>query len=762
MAPTNASPPQPEPNHPSNALVAYHGQPIAPPIGRPVPPASSMMPDLPSLLKALRRRWALAVGLGLVVMTAAAVAAWFAVPPARYTARALLSVAAEQPSIIFKTGDRQVNFQTYQRTQLTLLKSRFVLLAALRDPKVAALPSIKTMDDPVRWLERQVNADYNGEVLSISMTGTQSSELATIVNAVVKAYINEVVEADAHERKRRFESLQRIYLDYQTKLNEKRKYLRSLAEEVGSSDKQTVRLTHEFALEQLAQAQRELMQTQHDLRKAEVELSVLSQSQSQATTSQASAASEAEVAEVAFVEMVRQDPQIAEYQAQLNALGQRLEDVRRVARNPRGEVSGQRLRANYDEVRQLYDDRLQQLREAFDARPPSSLDPDTAIGVLNRRVAVLKDLEEMLSEEVQNRMAQTKSINTSAMDLESLQDEIAHADTAAKRVGDEIEALKVELNAPPRVKQIEEADVPRKESDKRITLAGGSGIGALALVLLGVSWFEFRSRRIGAPEDVVQGLGMRLVGALPAIPDRAPHPHDTQEATWERLMIESIDAARTMLLYGPGDQSTQIMMITSAVSGEGKTSLSCHLATSLARAGRRTLLIDGDLRRPSIHHLLDLLEGPGFSELLRGEADFDEVIQPVPAAHFWTIPAGHPDSTAIELLAQDRLRRILDQLRQRFDNIVIDTAPVLPVADALLIGRHVDAAVHSVLQGVSRTPNIHAANARLYSLGIRSLGAVLAGTRVSQYGPEYHYYGAGPGFIESRQANEPRGGAPAR
>ncbi len=203
--------------------------------------------------------------------------------------------------------------------------------------------------------------------------------------------------------------------------------------------------------------------------------------------------------------------------------------------------------------------------------------------------------------------------------------------------------------------------------------------------------------------------------------------------------MEAVDSTRAMLLRTLRAESVRILMVVSAQKGEGKTSLACHLATSLARARQRTLLIDCDLRCPAAHVLFDHPLGPGLSEVLRGEVDVADVIQPTVAAGLSLIAAGRCDASAVESLAQGRLQESFDRIRDQFDYIIVDSAPVLAVADSLHICQHVDAAIFSVLRDVSRLPKIYEAYERLGRLGVRMLGAVVAGTRVDDYYDSYSY-----------------------
>jgi succinoglycan biosynthesis transport protein ExoP len=164
-----------------------------------------------------------------------------------------------------------------------------------------------------------------------------------------------------------------------------------------------------------------------------------------------------------------------------------------------------------------------------------------------------------------------------------------------------------------------------------------------------------------------------------------------------------------------------------AVGGEGKTSLASLLAASLARAWRKTLLLDADLRKPEAHQLFHTELEPGLSEVLRGEAEPADVIQPTDLSRLWMISAGHWNAHAVQALAQDGAGRLFDPLKEQFDFIVIDACPILPVADALLLCTHVDAVLLAVRSGVSRLPVVQAARQRLAALEAPLRGAVLMG-----------------------------------
>jgi capsular exopolysaccharide synthesis family protein len=270
------------------------------------------------------------------------------------------------------------------------------------------------------------------------------------------------------------------------------------------------------------------------------------------------------------------------------------------------------------------------------------------------------------------------------------------------------------------------------ETKRKVMITSGAAIGALALVLFAFAWFEFRARKVHTPDEVVEDLGLNLIGTVPDFTPRgwlSWFLDSDINTTYTRGMInESVDMACTNLLHVADRENLQSVMITSAWEGEGKTSLASNLAASLARAGRRTLLVDSDLRIPTLHRLFQRNRTPGLSELLRGEMDLANIICNTEIPNLQLIPAGKADADALQALASDAIPKLFEQLRQKYDFIIVDSCPVLPIADAMRVGQHVDGVILSLLRDVSRQPRVQAACQRLARLDIRMLGAVLNGT----------------------------------
>src|SRR5207248_4295169 len=173
------------------------------------------------------------------------------------------------------------------------------------------------------------------------------------------------------------------------------------------------------------------------------------------------------------------------------------------------------------------------------------------------------------------------------------------------------------------------------------------------------AWLEFRSQRLHSSDEVVNALGLRLLGTVPALPEKVRrHPlalDELPDRRFHNLVTESFDGIRTMLLHEARQQPLRTIMVASAVSGEGKTTLSSHLALSLAHAGRRTLLVDCDLVHPTLHQRFGQRLQPGLCEALRGEIEPADAILPTEAPGLALLPAGHFDRTVSQLLAKGHI-----------------------------------------------------------------------------------------------------------
>jgi capsular exopolysaccharide synthesis family protein len=192
----------------------------------------------------------------------------------------------------------------------------------------------------------------------------------------------------------------------------------------------------------------------------------------------------------------------------------------------------------------------------------------------------------------------------------------------------------------------------------------------------------------------------------------------------QSLAAEQYRQLRTRLSLAEGANSIRTVLITSPQKGEGKSLTSANLALTMAQElQRRVVLIEADLRKPSLQQLFGFPPGPGLSEYLVGAADLQQAMRLLPDHHLTVIPAGSTPANPAELLGSTAMRRLLDQVRTTFDRVILDTPPVLPLADVAILAPMVDGALMVVRAGYTPKPAIE--NALRAFDSSRLLGVVL-------------------------------------
>ena len=290
------------------------------------------------------------------------------------------------------------------------------------------------------------------------------------------------------------------------------------------------------------------------------------------------------------------------------------------------------------------------------------------------------------------------------------------------------------------IRVIDHAEVPRKSVSPQkglillIAMLGG-GMGGVGLAFL----IEYLDNRIKTPEELRIHLGLPSLGLIPTVPSKSltagesPLINNGVPANFS----EAFRAVRTGVLFSTAD-SKRSFVITSTGINEGKSVVAANLAIGLAQAQQRVLLIDGDMRRPTLHKLLGRNQEPGLSNLLVGDATSEEVLQDsavVPG--LWLLTAGKIPPNPAELLGSERFKAFLETLLDAFDWVLIDTPPVMAVTDAAVVA-HATAGVIFVI-GADMTSRHAAQQAldRLEAANGRFVGAIL--NRVDLQRNAYYY-----------------------
>jgi capsular exopolysaccharide synthesis family protein len=368
---------------------------------------------------------------------------------------------------------------------------------------------------------------------------------------------------------------------------------------------------------------------------------------------------------------------------------------------------------------------------AKDARDRDPLSQGTSIPMLEKEREHLNEGLALAKKSIDDEAAAFENMESVSGNVTAKQQQLEALRKIMAELQGEVDRARVERLAQERVTRLDEAQLASPDGDRLRKYVGVvfAGVLGFGLVVLGIAFMEFQSRKLNGTQEVSDGLGIRVVGELPSVTGRTWRriKGGKGQAVLQALMAERMDGTRTALIHSSAVDAPRVVMVTSADPREGKTTTSSQLAASLARAGRRTLLVDADVRNPGVHRVFDMPLEPGLCELLRGEAERDAVVHPTRTANLWLLPAGRCDLRSVQALSSSFLGTTLAALCVQFDYVVIDSGPVLKVADSLLVGQHVDAAILSVQRDVSKTPHVYEACERLRSVGITVLGAVVNG-----------------------------------
>lgn len=301
---------------------------------------------------------------------------------------------------------------------------------------------------------------------------------------------------------------------------------------------------------------------------------------------------------------------------------------------------------------------------------------------------------------------------------------------------------------------LDEPRIPYRETAPRLGLRMASGLVGLLLGILVVLLRRFLSSSLQSEAEVRALAGSRpIFASLPRVSDGGVKASDGQVAAPvhvlsiepRSILAEAFRTLRTNLYLASASSRGTVVLLTSPAPGDGKTTTTLSLAAMLAADGKQVLVLDADLRKPTHHEILQHdAEGPGLRSVLSGQCSWRDAVQPVSFSlgEFYSLGAGKLGPA--ELLSGDRMVRLIEETRTRFDYVLIDSASFPLVVDALVLGRLADCVLSVVRVGHSLRPVAHE-HVRTLSAACRAYGVVVNGVKPSRiYGYGYQYGVAPP------------------
>jgi succinoglycan biosynthesis transport protein ExoP len=301
------------------------------------------------------------------------------------------------------------------------------------------------------------------------------------------------------------------------------------------------------------------------------------------------------------------------------------------------------------------------------------------------------------------------------------------------------------------------AQVPTGPSSPNVVrnLAAGLILG----LLLGIAVAILRrvlDTKIRNEADLEQVTTVPVLGVVPFDSDADAHPVVIRDDP-RSVRSEAVRRLRTNLQFVEAAEHSRSVVVTSAIPGEGKSTAALNLAASLSDAGLSVVVVDADLRRPSLARYVGIEGSVGLTTVLIGEATLDEVLQPWGDTSLLVLPSGQVPPNPSELLGSGAMADLLDQLTGRFDMVVLDSPPLLPVTDGAILGRL--AGTTLVVVGADRLhrSQLKSALESLSTAGVHVSGVVLNKVAAHNFGPyEYGYTYMQGGGGQPQAATPPR------
>lgn len=665
-----------------------------------------------------------------------------------YQARFRLEV---DPStfVVFKDGSVRPSSE-FVDLQKAILLGNSVLEKAVADRVIASVPAVAQAKDPVAFLREEVRVTSTAgyRLMDVRFEDPDPTSAANVVNTLVDEYLRTRRAMDEIRTSTQERNVLAALSKAEAEVEAAKARVRDLSVQavktdtlVGESESGRIDTSY---LDGIRMQRMELTSELAilELNLAEVEAAYKRDQQSK---------SDAGVDESKPVEITEE---ILDRDVVVSAVVQQLENAKTAlrdletatnvgAKNPIYIQASRRVEMLEKELVRTRENRKVELAtRGVMASADARRDRITA---LRDKVAQMKTKRDVLENQVKEYLTSLKQSSATSVDLQFAEADLQEWNTIRATVHNRRIQLQTERDAMDSVRELERAIAPRLPIEELPykQLAVGAMAGAALPFLIGLL-LEIRSRRVDDAGQLESRTRLSVLGEISSIPvatNGKLSKRKRSHARELRLFEESVDSLSTTLILREDLKGAQVFTITSALSGEGKTSVSCQLVVSMARAtGKKVLLIDGDLRAPDVHHVFGRQMTPGLVGYLSGDGDWRDYVDREWNESIHILSAGYLKGSPHRLMSSGRYERMIAEAREEYGFVVVDTPPVLPASEALLFATAADAVLICALRDKSRIEQMIQAFSRMESAGAKVAGSVLSGVPVKEYASYYGDY----------------------
>jgi capsular exopolysaccharide synthesis family protein len=567
------------------------------------------------------------------------------------------------------------------------------------------------------------------EIIDVVFTADSAADARLIVDAVLKQYVQYIGEKSDATEDAIYRQLLEQYNSLQSQIRGGEATHAELCRALGTNTPQELITARRIRMDE----------TQARLNELRTRIAVLEWEQ-KAAGGDGNDVSAGATARSASQPRYHADPEWCRLDLDVKSTEQQIADSTYLPSHPEGmrllknlHFARDLLRRRQTQLDEQWGDRLRMAGTLTAIHDPNSPGGEEGSMSTERQLARAKLEQQLLAADLEKQQTEFKPLFESAQLLEKESNALRYKREFFEAVRQRLDQKNIERNVPGSIEvSMWALSSSRPAGDRRkvftaVALALGLGMGG------GVAFVRAsRSQVIYAAKDIPQPVQVPFLGHIPLIPEKEPlRMLLCDEAQLpQSFLVESIRVVRTALLARLGDQAGATALITSSTAGTGKTSFTMVLGRYLARAGKKVLLIDADFCRTTLSRLCNASCAAGFLDALSSRSVEEQHIFATDTPDLHVMPTGTNGDAACEKIANGAFKVCMDQLLRQYgyDIILLDGAPILPVADATILTSQVDGAILVERERVSRREDLANALIRITSIGGRLLGAVFVGS----------------------------------
>jgi len=715
----------------------------------------------------VRLHWLTILFAGTLVGAGFAFAAWTLLPT-KYESYALFRVA-QNPDNVGGMGDPnrgRSEFNTFVKTSAGLINTDLVYRSALRNLKlrISELPTLRKERDPVKWLNDNivVTKNDNSEIIRMELRGDNPDDVQKIVEAMVQAFDDEVINKDRNDTSVRKTQLANAKIELEGILKRmlNKQGLDSAPALAGTAPRtlpETALRIDSNPIEQVA-ATIPLPPEKDETRRLQVPDFVkaifnlenitlpdvdrrvaVSRAEIEAIKQELQKVLDEPAPEELKEAIEKADTDYLKANADAKRLSADYQQKAATVRNPAALAGLQReVETAEVEARRLLDSKVEQaLRLSRKARTEGYT---KEMEKLQRGIGMMENDRQLQRKRLDAMKAQLATLPAATVEQQKLEKAksdkvITPEDLSGTKIGEIYQQVcaqltTAELNAssPTRISTYQQPSTPsQKDPLKQYILAAVAGLLGFVAVAAGLVGYELFQRKVSSLSELRCGVHLPVVGVLPWLPDEATARDPIKRAD----VSEAVDKLRGYIAQSWLARGATTITVTSPLADEGKAFTAFGLASSLAQAGYKTLLVDFDLRNPSLHPYAGVVNATGVCELLRGESDFRNTIQVLPnGLHF--IAAGRWSDEARLAAVGGRLESLINRLKEPFVCVVLHGHALLTVAESVEVARRSDLVLLCTLYRETHMPMLKKAQERVASMEVPYAGVVYVGATAKE------------------------------